>query len=156
MAEEATEAIRRLKYAYFRLLDTKQFAELGELFVEDGTTAYEGGTHRQHGREAIVDFLTTSLGDPAIVHLHNGHHPEIEIHSDGTATGTWYLEDKVLIPAYDLVIEGTALYDDTYVLVDGEWRIKHTGYQRIFEERRKFTTGELISFTSRFQSEAAG
>lgn len=156
MPDDAVESIRRLKYAYFRLLDTKQFAELGELFVEDATTAYESGNLTQHGREEIVEFLTTSLSDPGIVHLHNGHHPEIDVHGDGTASGTWYLEDKVIIPAFDLVLGGTALYDDTYVLVEDGWRIKHTGYRRIYEERRKFTTGELISFTSRFQPESAG
>ena len=153
MSDEATESIRRLKYAYFRLLDTKQFAELGELFVEDATTAYESGTRCQQGRPAIVEFLTTSLGDPGIVHLHNGHHPEIDVDGHGRASGTWYLEDKVIIPAFDLVIQGSALYDDTYVLVDGKWRIKHTGYTRIFEEHRTLVSGELISFTSRFQPE---
>jgi hypothetical protein len=156
MTDDAVESIRRLKYAYFRLLDTKQFAELGELFAEDGTTAYESGSLRQVGREAIVEFLTTSLSDPGIVHVHNGHHPEIDVHADGTASGTWYLEDKVIIPAFDLILGGTALYDDTYVQIGDQWRIRHTGYRRIYEERRKFTTGELISFTSRFEPEPAG
>lgn len=150
MAIDALESIRRLKYAYFRLLDTKQFAELGALFTEDATTAYESGSLTQTGRAAIVDFLTASLSDPGIVHVHNGHHPEIDVHGDGTASGTWYLEDRVIIPAADLVLGGTALYDDTYVEVDGEWKIRHTGYQRIYEERRKHSTGELLSFATRF------
>jgi SnoaL-like domain len=144
------ESIRRLKYTYFRLLDTKQFRELGNLFVADGTTAYEAGTLRQEGRAAIVDFLTGSLGDPGIISLHNGHHPEIDVHGDGTATGIWYLEDRVIVPAFDLVLGGTALYEDEYVIDDGEWRIKHTGYDRIYEERRRLKSGELISFSTRF------
>jgi hypothetical protein len=41
MTLEATEAICRLKYAYFRLLDTKRFDELGDLFTEAGTADYE-------------------------------------------------------------------------------------------------------------------
>lgn len=144
------QSILRLKYAYFRLLDTKRFDELGSLFVEDATTSYESGSLRQEGRAAIVEFLTQSLGDPGIVHVHNGHHPEIDVYGDGTASGTWYLEDRVMVPAADLVLGGTALYEDAYVVDDGMWRIKHTGYVRIYEERRKFSTGELLSFTSRF------
>jgi hypothetical protein len=149
------ESIRRLKYAYFRLLDTKQFHELGALFVADGTTAYEAGTLRQEGRAAIVEFLSSSLGDPGIVSFHSGHHPEIDVHTDGTATGIWYLEDRVIVPAFDLVLGGTALYEDSYVVDDGQWRIRHTGYHRIYEERRRLKSGELISFTSRFDTAPA-
>ncbi len=149
------ESIRQLKYTYFRLLDTKQFRALGELFVTDGTTAYEAGTLRQEGRGAIVDFLTSSLGDHGIVTFHSGHHPEIDVHDDGTATGIWYLEDRVIVPAFDLVLGGTALYEDVYVFDDGQWRIKHTGYQRIYEERRRLHSGELISFSSRFETAPA-
>ena len=148
--QDGVEPILRLKHAYFRLLDTKRFRELGQLFTEDGTTAYEAGALRQEGREAIVEFLMSSLGDSGIVTVHTGHHPEIDLHEDGTATGTWYLEDRVIVPAFDLVLGGTALYDDRYVLDRGQWRIQHTGYHRIYEERRTFTTGELISFSSRF------
>jgi hypothetical protein len=144
------ESILRLKYAYFRLLDTKQFRDLGRLFTADGTTAYEAGTLRQTGREAIVDFLISSLGDPGIVTFHSGHHPEIDVRDDGTASGIWYLEDRVIVPAFDLVLGGTALYEDEYVIDDGEWRIRHTGYHRIYEERRRMKDGELISFKSRF------
>ncbi len=150
MAQDDIEAIKRLKYAYFRLLDLKQFAALGELLTEDVTAAYEGGARSYVGRPAIVAFLTAALGDPGIVSHHNGHHPEIELVSPARATGQWYLHDRVIVPASDIEIGGTALYDDEYVKVDGRWLIGHTGYQRIFEERRRHSTMEVLSFTSRF------
>ena len=142
------EAIRQLKYAYFRLLDQKQFAELGELLTEDATTAYQSGELRQSGRAAIVAFLQTSLGDPAIITMHNGHHPEITRTSDSAATGTWYLEDRVIVPGADFDLHGTALYADRYVKVGGSWLIAHTGYQRIYEERRHYSTGAVLSVTA--------
>ena len=37
------EAIKRLKYRYFRCLDLKRWDELKECFVEDATSAYGGG-----------------------------------------------------------------------------------------------------------------
>jgi hypothetical protein len=150
MSLEELEAIRQLKYAYFRLLDTKRFTELGALLTDDVTTAFQSGALSFQGREAVVGFLTESLGDPGIITLHNGHHPEIALHGSETASGTWYLEDRVIVPEHDFEIHGTAIYRDEYAKAGGGWRIRHTGYDRIFEEHRRRSTGEIVSFSSRF------
>ncbi|HTZ07521.1 MAG TPA: nuclear transport factor 2 family protein [Acidimicrobiales bacterium] len=142
---EEIEAIRQLKYRYFRFLDTKQFEALGELLTEDATTAYQSGELCQTGRDAVVAFLEESLGDPGIVTMHNGHHPEIVGTGPGRASGTWYLEDRVIVPAQDFELHGTALYGDRYVKEGDAWRIAHTGYDRIFEEHRRYSTGEVLS-----------
>jgi hypothetical protein len=139
------ESICQLKYAYFRLLDLKRFTELGDLLTEHATTAYQSGELRQSGREAIVAFLQDSLGDPGIVTMHNGHHPEIVVHDDETATGRWYLEDRVIVPAHDFALHGTALYEDRYEKVDGGWKIAHTGYDRIYEEHLRYSSGAVRS-----------
>jgi hypothetical protein len=144
------EAIRRLKYAYFRTLDLKQFDQLGLLLTEDATAAYEDAQTTLNGREAIVTWLTEALGGPEIVTEHHGHHPEIDFTSDSTATGTWYLQDRVIVPAADVEIAGTAVYADRYRRTDAGWRISHTGYKRVFEEHRTHTTLEVRSFSSRF------
>ena len=57
------EAIRRLKYAYFRTLDLKQFDDLGALLTEDVTAGYEDGRTVLQGRTAIVAWLGEVLGD---------------------------------------------------------------------------------------------
>lgn len=144
------EAIRQLKYRYFRLLDTKRFTELGELLTEDATTSYQSGQHSYAGRAAIVAFLEEALGSHDIVTMHNGHHPEIELTGATTATGIWYLQDRVVVRAHDFEILGTLLYRDEYVKVDGGWKIRHTGYDRIFEEHRFHSSGALHSFRSMF------
>ncbi|HZU81063.1 MAG TPA: nuclear transport factor 2 family protein, partial [Acidimicrobiales bacterium] len=146
--------IRQLKAAYFRLLDTKQFDELGLLLTEDATSAYQSGELTQRGRSAIVAFLTESIADPGIITFHSGHHPEIDVVSPTTATGIWYLEDRVIVPAADFELHGTALYRDEYRKVDGVWYISHTGYERIFEEQRRRSTGEVLRMTSMFDPPA--
>ena len=146
------EAIRRLKYAYFRLLDLKRFEELGLLLTPDATAAYEDGRTRLDGRDAIAAWLSEVLGDPGIVTEHHGHHPEITLTSESAAEGTWYLQDRVIVPSADLEIGGTAFYEDRYRLTADGWRIAHTGYQRVFEEHRTHSTLALRSFTSRFAS----
>lgn len=147
-------AICELKYAYVRLLDTKQFDELGALLTEGATSAYDGGAMSQQGRAAIVSFLRGAVGSPDIVTMHTVHHPEIRRTGPDTATGTWYLEDRVVVRPADLVIAGTALYQDDYVRTADGWRFAHTGYQRIFEEHRVWSTGAATRFTSRFDPPA--
>jgi hypothetical protein len=146
------EAIRRLKYAYFRTLDLKEFDQLGTLLTEDATAAYEDGTTVLEGRDAIVSWLVSVLADPGMVTEHHGHHPEVTFSSDTEAQGTWYLQDRVIIPAADLEIGGTAFYEDRYRRTSEGWRIAHTGYTRVFEEHRTHSTLAVRSFTSRFGS----
>jgi SnoaL-like domain len=146
------EAIRQLKYAYFRTLDLKQFDELGRLLTEDATAGYEDGKTVLEGRAAIVAWLASVLSDPGMVTEHHGHHPEITLTSDTEAQGTWYLQDRVIIPAADLEIGGTAFYEDRYRRTPAGWRIAHTGYTRVFEEHRTHSSLEVRSFTSRFGS----
>jgi hypothetical protein len=148
------EAIRRLKYAYFRTLDLKQFDQLGLLLTEDATAAYEDGKTQLEGRQAIVAWLAGALGGPALITEHHGHHPEITFTSATAAEGTWYLQDRVIIPSADLEIGGTAFYADRYALTDDGWRIAHTGYMRVFEEHRTHSTMARLSFRSRFDIEA--
>lgn len=160
MVEESAlqelEAIRRVKHVYLRLLDTKGFEELGELLTDDVTTSYDSGNLSQRGRAAVVAFLRDALGDAGVITMHTGHHPEIVLTSEDSATGTWYLEDRVLVPAHDFELHGTALYRDEYRKEGGRWRISHTGYDRIFEERRRRSTGEVLSLHSRFDTGTAG
>jgi SnoaL-like domain len=144
------EAIRRVKYAYFRTLDLKEFDQLGLLLTEDATAAYEDGKTTLAGRATIVNWLTEVLGGPQIVTEHHGHHPEIDLTSETTATGTWYLQDRVIVPSADLEIGGTAIYTDRDTKTEGAWRIADTAHMRVFEEHRVHSTLAVLSFTSRF------
>jgi hypothetical protein len=145
-------AIVALKHAYFRLLDTKAFDELGRLLTEDASCAFDSGELCFDGRDAFVGFLHRELAAPGIVTVHHGHHPEIDVVSPTLATGTWYLEDRVIVDAQDFELHGTALYEDEYRKDDGRWRIARTGYRRIFEEHRRRRTGEVLSFRTMFDT----
>ncbi len=130
---EEVEAIQKLKHRYFRHLDCKQFDALVELFVDDATTSYDSGRHSYAGRSAIRKFFDDGLGNPKILHQHQGHHPEIEITSDTTATGVWYMDDTVHILEHNMKVRGNGVYWDEYVKVDGHWKFFHTGYERLWE-----------------------
>lgn len=127
------EAIKRLKYRYFRCLDSKLWDDLAQCFTEDATTSYSGGKYTYQGRDAIMKFLSEGLG-PTMISMHHGHHPEIEITGKTTARGIWALHDYVIVTQSNVSLRGASFYHDEYVKVRGEWKIKHTGYDRVFEE----------------------
>jgi uncharacterized protein (TIGR02246 family) len=128
------EAIKRLKYRYVRLIDTKAWDELETLFVPDATATYSDGKYSFEGRDAVMTFLRDAMASTNMLTSHKVHQPEIELVSPDRATATWALEDVVLHLDYNLRISGAAFYTDEYVKADGEWRIKHTGYERVYEE----------------------
>jgi len=149
--EDDIEAIKRLKYKYWRCLDSKLWDEMKECFTEDATTDYRSGTWAFQGVDEIVQFLRESL-----VHqnsVHQGHHPEIEITSNTTATGVWSFDDYVINRKRNRSLRGAGFYYDEYVKVDGEWKMKLTGYVRTFEERwDRGETPSLKLTSNRFAS----
>jgi hypothetical protein len=131
---EEIESIKKLKYKYFRCLDSKRWAELADCFAPDATAAYDGGKYSFQGRAQILGFLEGALGRPTMITLHQGHHPEIELTSPTTATGIWYLEDQVIDAKRNTTLRGAAFYHDEYVKQGGAWKLQSTGYVRTFEE----------------------
>jgi hypothetical protein len=128
------EAIKCLKYKYFRCLDRKEWESMAECFAEDAETAFDSGKYSFKGVDAIMGFLKEGLGSPKAISMHHGHHPEIEVTSETTARGSWYLEDIVIFLEANLTLHGAGFYSDEYVKIDGAWKIRKTGYQRTFEE----------------------
>jgi hypothetical protein len=128
------EAIRQLKYAYFRCVDTCNLEELATLFHEDVTVRFVGGNYewKLQGRADYVKNIGKSFTKEA-VGQHNAHHPEIQMLSDTEATALWYLADNMWILNYNVKTHGTALYRDRYLKVDGKWLIKDTSYERLYE-----------------------
>lgn len=127
------EAIRQLKYRYFRAVDCHDWPLLASCLAEDCTTWLDSGKYRFNGRDAFVGELRKLLDDPPLLTLHQGHHPEIELLSADRAKGLWYLEDYVISQAQNWLLRGTAYYQDEYVKRDGRWQILSTGYDRVFE-----------------------
>ena len=131
---EDFEHIRQLKYRYCRCIDTANIAELRELFTEDASVCYVGGSYRfeAEGREKILEALSWAFHAEAIA-MHHVNHPEIELTSPTEATGTWYLKDWFLDLRHKIITDGSALYKDRYIKRDGRWLIQHASYERIYE-----------------------
>ncbi|MGI8491756.1 MAG: nuclear transport factor 2 family protein [Acidimicrobiales bacterium] len=141
------EAIKRLKYTYIRCVDLKDWEQLESTLTEDASAAYAGGALSFDGREAIMAFLRSSLSDTEIISSHRVHHPEIELTGPDTATATWALDDVVIARAAGVTIRGAAYYTDEMVKVDGQWKIRSTGYKRVYEETETRSPGLQLSAT---------
>ncbi len=128
------EAIKRLKHAYFRCIDTGNFEELAGCFHPDVTVHFRGGTYewKLQGRDAYVESIAQAFHTRSVGH-HNGHHPEIQVTGATTATGIWYLADHMWVLQENAYTTGTAIYWDRYEKQDGRWLIRDTQYERLYE-----------------------
>ena len=131
------EAIKAVKYRYLRAVDTRDWDLLATTLTEDATSAYSSGKLSYEGRDAIIRFLSESMPEKDMLTSHKVHHPEIELTGPTTATARWALEDVVIVVPAGITIRGAAYYEDRMDKVDGQWRISHTGYRRVYEEMSK-------------------
>ncbi|MFW0788300.1 nuclear transport factor 2 family protein [Gordonia sp. CPCC 205333] len=122
-------AIKSTKYRYLRALDTKDWDTFADTLTDDATGNY--GELSLRSRAEIVEFMRTNMG-PNLISEHRVAHPEIEIDGD-SASGRWYLQDKVIVAEMNFMLVGAAFYADTYRRTDDRWRISSTGYDRTFE-----------------------
>ena len=76
------------------------------------------------GADRFVAFLRETIG--AVITVHHGHMPEIELTSPTTAKGIWALEDQLWWPEGAPIthMHGFGHYHETYEKRDGGWRIK--------------------------------
>jgi hypothetical protein len=142
----AIEAIRKLKAAYFRCMDTKNWVELAGLFAEDAVFDVRGALELPKsddeyakepvvkGRKAIVDYISTGLSP--VTSVHHGHMPEIEITTTTTGKAIWPMSDLLAMPpgAPFKLFRGYGHYRETYVREGGSWRIATLQLRRLYVE----------------------
>lgn len=123
------EEIKQLKARYFRLLDTKQWKEFGDVFTDDCALAngpIEDGV--VIGRDEIVAYV--KRGVERLNTVHHGHMPEIEFTGPDTASGIWAMSDRLRADGFEL--DGWGHYHEEYRRCDdGCWRIASTRLTRL-------------------------
>lgn len=127
------EHIHQLKARYFRLLDTKQWHEWGDVFAADVRMEVPEAGVELDGRDAVVSGVSAALEGTTTVH--HGHMPEITLTGPGTAEGIWAMYDYVEWPPAEdgsrVGMHGYGHYLDEYVREDGQWRISSTRLERL-------------------------
>ncbi|OSC36506.1 nuclear transport factor 2 family protein [Mycobacterium decipiens] len=134
MSPHDVAAIKQVKYRYLRALDTKHWDDFAETLTEDVAGDYGSSVGSElhfTNRADLVDYLRSTLG-PNIITEHRVTHPEITVTGD-TATGVWYLQDRVIVAEFNFMLIGAAFYRDQYRRTADGWRISATGYDRTYE-----------------------
>ena len=128
------EAVKQVKYRYLRALDTKRWDDFADTLADDVIGDYGSSVGEEHhftNRVDLVNYMRKSLG-PAVITEHRVTHPEITVSGD-EASGTWYLQDRVIVADFNFMLIGAAFYHDTYRRTDEGWKISATGYERTYE-----------------------
>jgi SnoaL-like domain len=128
------EAIKQVKYRYLRALDTKHWDDFADTLAEDVVGDYGSSVGEEHhftNRVDLVNYMRKSLG-PAVITEHRVTHPEISVTGD-EASGTWYLQDRVIVADFNFMLIGAAFYRDQYRRTEDGWKISGTGYDRTYE-----------------------
>ena len=118
--------------------------------TDDAVCDYSAGKYHHEGRTAIVAWIKKGMGAETFLSSHKMHHPEITITGSDTAIGIWALDDRVIMTDLGLDVRGCCFYSDEYVKLDGAWKIKHTGYKRVYEEIEP--RSEKITLTASYWS----
>lgn len=131
------QAIEELRSKYLRALDTKRWDELETTMTPNVTATFSDGKHIFHGPKEITDYFKASMPDTGLT-LHQGHDPVIRFESGTAAYGKWYLQVRMIFtegsPYCGTQIQGSSIYTDKYVKIDGRWLIADTRCQCVYEE----------------------
>jgi hypothetical protein len=131
----AIEDIKQLKARFMRCVDTKNLVCLrDQVFAPGAEIHFKGADYdiAAIGWTEIEKFYQGAF-TPKKFGMHHAHTPEITIDGD-TARGTWYLHDVFVNLEENWTLQGSALYDDSYAKIDGQWRILYSTYERLWEE----------------------
>ena len=130
----AIDAIRQLKARYFRCIDCKLWSALPALFTPDLRIVSPDGTLWLEGGQRYADSLRFGL--ESATSCHQGLTAEIEITAPDRATGIWAMQDIITWPDRHpregwKAILGRGHYHESYVALDGAWRIATLTLTRI-------------------------
>jgi deazaflavin-dependent oxidoreductase (nitroreductase family) len=132
MRVDDIEAIKQLRARYARAADTRDFDLLRTTVTDDFfCDTGPGGRGATTGVEAFIERVGTN---PPVT-VHHALMPEIELTSPTTARGIWASRLYSVLPDGS-VVDGFGHHHDTYLKVDGAWRLQSLRLQWLHRETR--------------------
>jgi SnoaL-like domain len=141
----AIEEIKQLKARYFRLMDTRDFDSMSQVFcldavfdcTEGARVLPVGGAWNGpvgpvvSGRDAIMAWIRDAFRERTSVH--HGHCHEVTILSETEAHGIIAMEDYIrTLDRQTQLIHAAGHYHERYRFESGSWRIAATRLTRLF------------------------
>ena len=143
----AIEEIKQLKARYFRLMDTRDFTGMAQVFCKDAVFDCSegfgflpvGGSWKgeigpvTRGRDAIMKWIEGAFVRTTSVH--HGHCHEVTIKSETEAHGIIAMEDYIRgLDRETKLLHAAGHYHERYRFEDGAWRIAQTKLTRLFSD----------------------
>ena len=126
---EAIEAVKQLKYRYFRACDRKQPEVVRACFAPGEIDLQYGRIGNFSHRDDMVAVFSELACQDHIVEMHHGQNPEVTLVDADNATATWGLYYYMVDTRRNVVTQLGGFYDDAYVRIDGEWLISRSHYE---------------------------
>lgn len=161
----AIEEIRQLKARYFRLMDTRDFDAMTQVFARDVFFDCSEGMYYTpvggepigmagavtRGRDNVMAWIRGAFSEQTGVH--HGHCHEITVDSDTEAHGVIAMEDYIRgTDRKTPYIHATGHYWEKYAFEDGAWRIAETKLTRLFNDLEPALFEAAKSFEKRGKS----
>jgi hypothetical protein len=141
---EAIDAIKRVKAAYWRGVDTCDGDLVRSILAEDCALDYRGCcVDPATGRDWLPamnvvlrgrhNWVADGMSRFGIVSVHQGNQSEIDIEDADRATAIWAFTDRMFFPAGGdfAMLTGWGFYHDSYVRRDGRWLLHTTRITRL-------------------------
>ena len=119
---EDIEAIKQLRASYAYMSDTYNWQGMLKLFTDDAVADF-GSFGRYQGKEELTKFFRDIAPQAVSFLMHMNHNPIIKV-KGMTATGKWYWELPATLTEANRAMWQAGAFEDEYVKVDGEWKIK--------------------------------
>lgn len=159
-ALEKIEAIKELKYRYWRACDAKDPRGFRDAFIASGARIDYGRLGAFDDVEPMARIFTQVAlhkvdGRHAILDMHHGMHPEIRLTGESSATGRWTLRFRQLNLSDRTETIATGEYDDEYVVENGEWKMSKCVFTETWSVTRPLDAEAIIT-EGAFAAESAG
>ncbi len=127
------EAIRQLRYKYWRCIHQSRWDELMDCYVNDAAVDFGYGLQLE-GTTALKDFYKGSMASAYTLVDPQGHNPEIEILSPATARGFWQLDNTMVESQSGKSVRVGASYNEEYIKLNGKWKISVQKVNHIYRQ----------------------
>ncbi|MFM6931627.1 MAG: nuclear transport factor 2 family protein [Novosphingobium sp.] len=140
----AIEAVRNVKAAYFRGVDTEDGDLVRSILAADCRLDYRGcctdpksGTDFMPAMNVVLEgrgsWLAGAFAKAGITSVHQGHQAEIEVAGTDSARAIWAMTDRLYMPAGApfALMQGFGFYHETYVREADGWKIATLAIERI-------------------------
>jgi len=128
-----TEAIRQLRYKYWRCIHRGLWDQLMDCYAEDARVDFGYGLQLE-GQAALADFYKGSMASAYSLVDPQGHNPEIEILSATSARAFWQLDNTMVEAQTGKAVRVGVSYNEEYIKQDGQWKIAVQKVNHIYRQ----------------------